>query len=101
MTLEAKRTPVDPDPDATDDELEDDLEDEEIGGSGPRIRCPRCAWAPRSSDRWQCYCGCIWNTFDTAGRCPDCGFQHEHTMCLACEKWSEHVAWYAEPPSQH
>jgi hypothetical protein len=60
----------------------------------PRIRCPLCMWRPGAHDRWMCYCGCSWNTFDTGGVCPDCGFRHEHTMCLECTKWSKHSAWY-------
>jgi hypothetical protein len=25
--------------------------------SGPRIRCPLCAWTPRKDDKWFCTCG--------------------------------------------
>ena len=61
----------------------------------PRIRCPKCAWRPRASSRWWCHCGFSWNTFDTAGLCPGCGFQWEITACLACHQWSKHLDWYA------
>jgi hypothetical protein len=66
---------------------------EDFSGRG-RIRCPKCAWRPRKSDRWACGCGCEWNTFDTAARCPQCGKQWHHTRCLHCYEWSPHVDWY-------
>jgi hypothetical protein len=59
-----------------------------------RIRCPRCGWRPGREDRWECHCGCVWNTFETQARCPDCGFQHRATQCHACEAMSPHDAWY-------
>ncbi len=61
-----------------------------------RIRCPRCAWQPRRGDRWMCRPGCwhCWNTFETGGRCPGCGYQWAETKCLACLRWSPHLAWY-------
>jgi hypothetical protein len=61
---------------------------------GPKIRCPKCAWEPRASDRWSCECGFCWNTFDTRGLCPACNYQWEHTMCLRCKEWSRHKDWY-------
>jgi hypothetical protein len=95
-TLKDEGTSPDLDEDLEED-LEEDLdEDENAGRKRSRIRCPLCMWVPRASDRWTCYCGCPWHTFDTAGRCPDCGFQHEHTVCLACHRWSQHLAWYTE-----
>ncbi len=63
---------------------------------GPRIRCPLCAWRPRATDRWQCQCGCQWNTFDTSGQCPDCGFRWPVTQCLACHEFSPHESWYSD-----
>jgi hypothetical protein len=77
---------------------EDRLDD--LSGGG-RIRCPKCSWQPRKFDRWACRCGCVWNTFDTGGRCPDCGMQWHHTMCLRCHEWSRHEDWYtSKPPGQ-
>lgn len=65
------------------------------GGSGRRrIRCPKCAWQPRSESRWMCLCGHSWNTFDTQGRCPGCGYQWHDTACLRCTQWSKHRDWY-------
>jgi hypothetical protein len=58
------------------------------------IRCPKCAWVPQASDRWQCSCEFVWNTFDTQGRCPSCDRRWEDTQCLACHRWSRHVDWY-------
>ena len=71
----------------------------------PRIRCPHCLWQPQKSSSWSCVaagppenfrlgCGFSWNTFDTRGRCPGCRYQWRHTMCLACQKWALHDAWY-------
>ena len=71
--------------------------DDTTAGSG-RIRCPLCAWTPCPEDRWMCLCGCSWNTFETRGRCPDCGQQWLETQCLACGGWSPHEDWYVEQP---
>lgn len=30
-------------------------------------------------------CGYIWNMFETAARCPQCGHQHEQVYCLEWE----------------
>ena len=62
----------------------------------PRIRCPKCGYQPKKTDRWMCFPGCrhLWNTFDTRGVCPNCGFRWLDTKCLACNRWSAHEAWY-------
>ena len=62
-----------------------------------RIRCPRCAWQPGREDRWSCGpggCGHVWNTFETAGRCPACDRKWTDTACLRCGQWSPHEEWY-------
>lgn len=63
-----------------------------------RIRCPECRWQPSKADTWCCDPGCghVWNTFETRGRCPNCGKQWQYTACHKCEKWSPHEAWYEE-----
>jgi len=72
-----------------------------------RIRCPRCRWRPRPSDRWFCApcddpeyfaggCGTCWNTFATGGRCPGCGHRWRWTACLHCSRWSLHADWYED-----
>lgn len=61
-----------------------------------KILCPACHWKPRQSSRWQCKCGCSWNTFDTGGVCPKCGHAWEETQCPSCQEWSPHRAWYRE-----
>lgn len=61
-----------------------------------RIRCPKCAWRPERHHRWLCSCGHTWNTFDTHGVCPACAYAWRDTMCLRCQQWSPHAAWYAE-----
>lgn len=65
-------------------------------GGGVQIRCPRCGWRPRQHDRWMCEPSCrmLWNTFDTAGKCPRCHKQWEVTQCLACHCYSPHLDWY-------
>ena len=66
------------------------------GPTGPRIRCPKCRWAPRAEDRWSCMCGYSWNTFDTGGVCPACQYHWQITMCPRCGEWSPHSEWYAQ-----
>ena len=73
--------------------LKDKVEQKD-GTGKERIRCPKCKWNPKPSDRWACQCGHTWNTFDTRGKCPGCLFQWTQTMCLSCLEWSEHEAWY-------
>ena len=74
-----------------------------------RIRCPHCNWQPKRSSRWWCLpagspeffmegCGHAWNTFDTRGKCPSCGYQWRNTSCLACGAWSRHEDWYEPLP---
>jgi hypothetical protein len=63
-----------------------------------KIVCPNCNWAPDGKPYWECHCGHVWNTFETAGRCPSCHFQHNYTQCVAhaggCTTYSLHVDWY-------
>ena len=65
------------------------------------IYCPRCRWEPDGNAHWMCHCGCVWNTFDTAARCPRCRYQHRLTICPAaaggCAAVSPHVDWYHDP----
>ena len=70
-----------------------DVLDRDRTGQG-RIRCPICLHEPRRTDRWQCRCGCVWNTFDTRGTCPQCGYRWLDTQCFACGQWSPHEEWY-------
>jgi DNA-directed RNA polymerase subunit RPC12/RpoP len=85
-------------------EIPDLGEDEAFGN----IRCPHCGWRPSADSSWCCYndattpepafewCGTVWNTFTTGGRCPGCSHQWEWTSCLRCEQWSRHQDWYEE-----
>ncbi|MFM9947684.1 MAG: hypothetical protein ACKV1O_07075 [Saprospiraceae bacterium] len=63
-----------------------------------KIECPKCSWEPDGQAHWQCSCGTVWNTFDTAGRCPSCKKQWKHTCCPTdpggCGQWSLHLDWY-------
>jgi hypothetical protein len=72
--------------------------DDTTPGRRQRIRCPKCAWQPRPEDRWQCTCLHAWNTFDTRGRCPSCGFQWIETQCFRCQQMSLHEDWYEKEP---
>jgi hypothetical protein len=63
-----------------------------------KVFCPKCGWVPHPADQWMCRpgCGCVWNTFDTCGVCPQCGKNWEDTQCPACQNWSRHADWYHE-----
>ncbi|MEP7284453.1 MAG: hypothetical protein ABI947_01635 [Chloroflexota bacterium] len=63
------------------------------------IACPKCDWRPDDSSKWECSCGCQWNTFETHGICPKCGQVWMMTQCLSeayggCGLWSDHEDWY-------
>src|ERR1700733_259285 len=68
--------------------------DQMFGSELPGIRCPKCKWTPRSKALWFCKCGHLWNTFDTRGLCPGCGYQWEVTGCFQCGGMSPHRDWY-------
>jgi hypothetical protein len=61
-----------------------------------RIRCPKCQWSPDAESRWSCRCRHLWNTFQTRGLCPACGYQWTVTACLNCGQTSPHSDWYAK-----
>jgi len=82
----------------------------DLGGeeSFGHIRCPLCSWRPSADSEWCCFndattpepafewCGTVWNTFTTGGRCPGCQHQWQWTSCLRCAQWSPHQDWYEE-----
>jgi tetratricopeptide (TPR) repeat protein len=59
-----------------------------------QVSCPRCRYSPASADCWKCNCGHSWNTFDTRGLCPGCGYQWKETVCPLCGEMSPHTDWY-------
>jgi hypothetical protein len=61
-----------------------------------RIRCPKCQWSPDAEARWSCRCRHLWNTFQTRGACPACGYQWTVTACLNCGQTSPHSEWYVK-----
>jgi hypothetical protein len=70
--------------------------------SKSEIFCPKCRWKPKPSSRWICApqiggCGTTWNTFDTRGVCPQCGWKWIITACLSCKQFSPHEDWYHDP----
>ena len=71
-------------------------QENDLGPSGPRIRCPVCGWSPREDDRWYCTCGHEWSTFKTRGVCSACLHQWTDTQCLSCSLWSAHSDLYAQ-----
>ncbi len=64
------------------------------------ILCPKCDWKPDGGKYWRCTCGNVWNTFETAGKCPQCNKIWDETACPGpgfpggCGKWSPHIDWY-------
>jgi len=63
------------------------------------IRCPKCKWEPDGKPYWRCSCGFLWDTFSTAGRCPQCHKIWKDTQCVSptlggCLEWSPHLDWY-------
>jgi len=68
-----------------------------VGRENPidtRIRCPKCQWSPDPEARWSCRCRHLWNTFQTRGLCPACGYRWTITACLRCGETSPHTEWY-------
>src|ERR1700676_203541 len=61
--------------------------------SGPRIRCPLCAWSPARTTAGLVTAG-ISDTFDTGGICPSCPQHWTSTRCLKCGGWSRQLDWY-------
>lgn len=60
------------------------------------IECPKCEWQPDGKSYWRCSCGCLWNTFETRGKCPKCNTQWENTYCPACGSSTKHETWYKD-----
>lgn len=58
--------------------------------------CPSCKTEPLPFQTWRCFCGESFNHFETGGKCPSCGYNHEYTECMSysCQKISLHVDWY-------
>jgi hypothetical protein len=70
--------------------------DQIFGTVLPGARCPQCKWTPGRKNLWSCNCGHQWNTFDTRGLCPVCGYQWEITGCPQCGAVSPHAEWYVD-----
>ena len=49
------------------------------------IRCPMCGLPPPKGAKWECTCGCVWNTFETRGVCPNCGKRWGETECRSSQ----------------
>jgi hypothetical protein len=65
--------------------------------TGAAQRCPQCGWETDPSEEWLCgKCGCLWNTFETGGRCPLCQYQWKETTCNSCGESSPHEDWYVK-----
>jgi len=63
------------------------------------IYCPKCKWEPPRAALWECLevCGCLFDTFETGGTCPECHEKFEHTQCIMCGQFSPHREWYHYP----
>lgn len=59
------------------------------------VRCPLCREHPPMAAIWRCRCGVAFDTFQTAGRCPNCAAAFETTACPFCNRSSLHPLWYA------
>ena len=60
-----------------------------------KIRCPKCAWEPDGRPYWGCdSCHCVFDTFSTGARCPQCARSWLETQCIKCGVWSLHEDWY-------
>ena len=92
VPLALRESDVEPDLDAPTNPELDSNEEDRI----PGIRCPKCRRRPRRSDRWQCSCLHVWNTFETHGVCPACNFRWPWTECLRCYERSAHEEWYGD-----
>ncbi|AKU93743.1 hypothetical protein AKJ09_00407 [Labilithrix luteola] len=69
------------------------ISDRDSDSNKRRLRCPKCRWEPRKSDRWQCVCNHHWHALDAHGLCPQCQSQWRHAQCLRCAEWSSIEAW--------
>ena len=62
------------------------------------IYCPHCHWEPDGGAHWQCNCGCVWDTFETAAVCPQCRRRWRYTDCPpapgGCGARALHIDWY-------
>lgn len=56
-------------------------------------QCPACREAAPLGPFWRCHCGQPFDTFATAGCCPQCGARHETTGCPLCGESNPHVTW--------
>jgi Zn-dependent protease len=60
--------------------------------------CPNCHAAPPMGPVWVCdLCGQNFDSFESGGRCPNCGKLHENTMCVECRTMSPIGAWEPRP----
>jgi hypothetical protein len=62
---------------------------------GRLIRCPKCLFQPPADHCWICKCDHVWNTFETAGRCPSCHVNWVSVVCPCCSELSDRQRWYA------
>jgi GNAT superfamily N-acetyltransferase len=63
------------------------------------IRCPRCSWEHAGGDKWCCVgCGRTFDTFESRGLCPHCGFVSTTTECPGCEVSQPHFDFYVYAP---
>lgn len=58
--------------------------------------CPSCRTAPLLGAFWKCnQCKQAFDTFETRGVCPYCGYEHVTTICTDCREVHPMNAWVA------
>jgi Zn-dependent protease len=56
--------------------------------------CPSCRTAPLLGAFWKCnQCQQPFDTFETRGVCPHCGYAHERTICVDCRELHPMSEW--------
>ncbi len=58
--------------------------------------CPWCKAGPPIGNFWRCgSCGAVFDTFQTGGKCPQCGISAPITQCLDCGRRHPMNEWVA------
>ena len=61
--------------------------------------CPSCKSAPLLGAHWQCSnCQQMFDTFETAAVCPQCGYDHDAAVCSDCGEVHPIGAWTVGAP---
>jgi Zn-dependent protease/predicted RNA-binding Zn-ribbon protein involved in translation (DUF1610 family) len=59
--------------------------------------CPSCHSAPLLIAGWRCnQCKQLFDTFETRGVCPNCGYTHATTVCADCQELHPMSQWVVD-----